>query len=601
MQTKLLLASLLLAGLSDSAAPERWTWRSPIDLVADGKSGRLFVAESGARRISILELAAGEVTSVIPLPAAPSGLALSADGERLFVTGGVAEGRLWVVDPQQGTVESQFALGHSPLAPTLSADGESLWIANRFQNALSRVDLATGRVVEWTPTVCEPIACALTPDGATLLVAGHRPSGPSTGVPVASQVAVIDAASGATRALVELPDGSTAVRDLCLSPDGRHAFVPHVLARYHHPTTQLERGWVNTNALSVIEVDPPRWITTVVLDQPELGAANPWGAVCTADGEKLVVTHAGSHCASVVDLPLLFERLAELDPEELAELPARLGFLQGVRQRVDLGCTGPRGVAVLGQRVFAAGYFSDGVACLDLSGEGPSVGSLPLGPLAPPDEERLGEILFHDAKICFQEWQSCASCHPDGRTDGLNWDLLNDGFGNPKNTKSLLLSHATPPSMVSGVRPDGESCVRAGLRHIHFALRPDEEAHALDVYLRSLEPAPSPHLVAGELSSAARQGRVWFEAVGCIECHPAPLFTDLKLHDLAHTSGLDEGRRLDTPTLVETWRTGPYLHDGRAADLRQMLLKHDPEGRHGGARDLDETQLEELLAYVLSL
>jgi cytochrome c peroxidase len=55
--------------------------------------------------------------------------------------------------------------------------------------------------------------------------------------------------------------------------------------------------------------------------------------------------------------------------------------------------------------------------------------------------ERAGqslERLFHDATIGHQSWQSCASCHPDGRAGGLNWDLLNDGIGNPKNTKSVF-------------------------------------------------------------------------------------------------------------------------------------------------------------------
>ena len=47
--------------------------------------------------------------------------------------------------------------------------------------------------------------------------------------------------------------------------------------------------------------------------------------------------------------------------------------------------------------------------------------------------EGRGNMYFHDATLGFQGWQSCASCHPnDARADGLNWDLLNDGLGNPK-------------------------------------------------------------------------------------------------------------------------------------------------------------------------
>ena len=603
MKTKPFLAVLLLSCVATPVPrvePIAWTYRSPIDLVVNEAGTRLYVAESTAQRISVFDTDDEKTSGTIPLPAAPSGLTLSADGEKLFVTGGVAEGRLWVVDFETG-LESELAVGHSPLAPVASRDGTTLWLANRFENTLSRIDLASMRVTERIPTVREPIACALTPDDATLLVASHLPAGPADADFTAARVALLDTATGETRAHVELPNGSTGLRDLCISPCGRYAFVPHILARFHHPTTQLERGWVNTNTLSLIDIAGARLVATVILDHPELGAANPWGVAVVPAEKKLVVTHAGSHCASVIDLPALLERLESLSPEELVLVPDQLNFLAGIRERVELVGTGPRGVVASGPRVFAAEYFTDSIASIDIAADRPHARSLTLGPLAPPTETRRGELLFHDATICFQQWQSCTSCHPDGRADGLNWDLLNDGLGNPKNTKSLLLAHTTPPAMVTGIRADGEAGVRAGIRHILFAVRPETDAQAIDTYLTSLAPVPSPHLVAGDLSPAARSGRGWYESAGCAHCHPSPLFTDLEPHDLAHTRGLDAGRPLDTPTLVETWRTAPYLHDGRAVDLRTMLIEHDRDQRHGGASQLEATQLDELLAYVLSL
>ena len=51
---------------------------------------------------------------------------------------------------------------------------------------------------------------------------------------------------------------------------------------------------------------------------------------------------------------------------------------------------------------------------------------------------------------------------------------------------------------------------------------------AIDEYLKSLQPVPSPHLVDGQLSPAAVRGKELFfsERVGCANCHPAPLYTD---------------------------------------------------------------------------
>jgi cytochrome c peroxidase len=211
-------------------------------------------------------------------------------------------------------------------------------------------------------------------------------------------------------------------------------------------------------------------------------------------------------------------------------------------------------------------------------------------------------MLFHDARFCFEQWQSCASCHPSGRADGLNWDLVNDGIGNPKNTKSMLLAHRTPPAMISGVRPTAETAVRAGMTHILYADVPERDTAAIDEYLKSLSPIPSPHLMNGRLTAAANRGRRLFEdsAVGCAKCHPAPLYTDLKKHKVS-PPGQHEHLAFDTPTLIEAWRTAPYSHDGRFTTVKALLV----DGRHGRSRGgvgrLPRQQIDDLVQFVLSL
>lgn len=216
--------------------------------------------------------------------------------------------------------------------------------------------------------------------------------------------------------------------------------------------------------------------------------------------------------------------------------------------------------------------------------------------------QRRGEMLFHDATICYQRWQSCSSCHPDARADGLNWDLLNDGVGNAKNTRSLLLAHATPPSMALGIRPTAQAAVRSGIEHALFQSLPESDAAAIDAYLGSLRPVPSPHLVDGRLSVSAQRGRETFHdaSVGCSKCHPGPLYTDMRKHDVHSRGDRDMSDAFDTPTLIEVWRTAPYLHDGRYATIRQLIV----DGRHGlrgRTVNLDQREIDDLVRFVLSL
>ncbi len=57
----------------------------------------------------------------------------------------------------------------------------------------------------------------------------------------------------------------------------------------------------------------------------------------------------------------------------------------------------------------------------------------------------------------------------------------------------------------------------------------------------------------------------------------------------------------DTPTLVEIWRTAPYLHDGRYTTIRELIV----DGQHGlnpsVVETLREDEIVQLVEFVLSL
>ena len=132
----------------------------------------------------------------------------------------------------------------------------------------------------------------------------------------------------------------------------------------------------------------------------------------------------------------------------------------------------------------------------------------------------------------------------------------------------------------------------------------EEIPAAMDVYLKSLKPLPSPGLVNGRLSGSARRGEKLFKdrKVGCASCHPLGLFTDLKTYDVGTRGRFDQPTdQFDTATLVEAWRTAPYLHDGSAASILEVLTTRNPRDEHGKTSHLTPQQLEDLAAYVLSL
>jgi DNA-binding beta-propeller fold protein YncE len=390
-----------------------------------------------------------------------------------------------------------------------------------------------------------------------------------------------------------------------VSRDGKHAFVTHLLGNFQMVPFRVDMGWINTNVVSIIDIERGKWMSTVGLDEFHLGCGNPWGLVVSEDGEWVCVSNAGTNELSLIQKSEVVSDYAKRTMSPMMGVwPIYPGLGETLWARFTLQGIGPRGLAARGTKIYVAEYFSDSISILDLEDlEGEPVRHLPLGPPPTLTAERRGEMLFHDATICYQRWQSCASCHPDGRQDALVWDLMNDGVANPKNTKSMLFSHRTPPAMARGVREGAEEAVRAGLSGILFVNRTEEEAAAIDAYLKSLRPVPSPRLVNGQLSPAAIRGKELYHSkrVACHRCHPAPLYTDLKAHNVGTRSVHDANERYDTPTLVEVWRTAPYLHDGRYTTLRELFV----EGKHGLERPrgepLSEQETADLVEFVSSL
>jgi len=560
------------------------------------------IGDATGPALNLIDSKTGAAQANIKLNGRPEGLAWTADGHHLFVSEAGA-GSIAEINPADGKITRRFPTGRYPGGLALAAKRGLLLAADRGLNQLDIINIENGKIIARIPVGTQPGFVAVTPDESLAIVSNLIPSTAATAPDHATEITLVDLETPAVRSAIRLPTGSTNARGIAVAPDGSMAYIAHTLGRFHLPTTQLDRGWVNTNALSIINLKSAARTATFLLDRMTEGAADPWGVAIAPDGGKLFITLSGVHQLATLDLtglPALIGPEPDAFTNDLSVL-----HRESLLHRIDLPAKGPRGIDISrdGRTLAVAGYFSQNLVVLDTETLTPT--SLLIGPESKPDLIRRGELAFHDADRCYQRWLSCATCHADARADGLNWDLLNDGIGNPKNARSMLLSHATPPVMSLGVRADMDTAIRAGFIHIQFIQPGDNEVEAVSAYLRSLQPETSPHRKPdGSLTEAAIRGEEIFhrKSVGCANCHPAPLFTNLKLKDVGTASPLDRGKtEYDVPTLVELWRTPPYLHDGRSATLREVLVEHNPDDRHGRTSQLNSSEIDDLVEYLLSL
>src|SRR5205823_11977384 len=123
-----------------------------------------------------------------------------------------------------------------------------------FDNDISMFDAQSGRVLKRIPVTREPVSAALSLDGRMLLVANALPSGRADVPVVAAEISLVDTERKQVTGAIALPNGSTGLREIRISPDGRRAAVTHVLGRFFVPSTQADRGWIETNAVSILDV-----------------------------------------------------------------------------------------------------------------------------------------------------------------------------------------------------------------------------------------------------------------------------------------------------------------------------------------------------------
>ncbi|MDR3269559.1 MAG: beta-propeller fold lactonase family protein [Tannerella sp.] len=605
MKRNILFLSGILACVLSFHTPE--IYLSPGALAVDEKAEVMYTALTTGKAIAVTDLKSGVTTARIALKQSPNHLLLTPGGATLVAACGEEKGCVEVIALPGRKEKASIPVGHTPSGMAVTPDGKYLYVANRFSNSVSVIDLPGKKVVATLPTAREPRAVYITPDGHTVAVADFLPAQAASADTVAAQITLIDVSANTVRARVMLPNGAQSVRALAGSPDGKYLYAVHLLSRYGMPITQMDRGWVNTNALSMIRTDDGAVYATVLLDDVDHGAANPAGMDTDGNGH-LFITLSGTHELMCVDMNGLHEKLNAFfsgkmtDPylHDSEDLSSSLSFAASCKQRIALNGRSPREVAFANGIVYVSSYFSPFLEAIP-AGDPAMTTVIPLGDEPAPDAVRRGALAFHDASICYQQWQSCASCHPDGRVDGLNWDQQNDGLGNPKNTKSLLYAHVTPPCMITGIRESAEQAVRNGILHTLQTNRPESLAADMDEYLRHLSPVASPYLQEYKRKDPRQKGQMLFAQIGCFRCHSGKYLTDQAKYDVGTGDGNDAGRAFDTPSLRELWRTAPYLYDGRAATLRDIFTKYNPDNKHGLTNRLNSDELDALILYLNTL
>lgn len=188
---------------------------------------------------------------------------------------------------------------------------------------------------------------------------------------------------------------------------------------------------------------------------------------------------------------------------------------------------------------------------------------------------------------------ACASCHPEGRDDGLVWDFAKDGKRRTQSLAGSILDrapyHWTGDESSLPILLDDVFAKRMSGGTLNLA-----QKAALGPWLNRIA-APAP--MATDAAAVAR-GLAIFESpgVGCVSCHNGALLTNNQRFDVG-TGGM-----FKVPSLLGVSARPPFLHNGCAATMMDRFgTCAGAPGVHGNTSTLTQDQLKDLVSYLDSL
>jgi YVTN family beta-propeller protein len=283
------------------------------DAVLNAK-GELLMTQKGTRHLDIFSADGKSLLHSFPFDEIPTGLL--PDGDKVYVTTFEKTGRLQVLSLESGRVEAAIPTGSGACHPMFGPDKKHIYVCNQFDNSVVEIDPVMRKVVRSVKVLREPKSAVFSKDGKYMFVTNFLPAQRADVDVVAACVSVIEMEGFTKVKDIQLANGSNALRGMCITPDGKYIYVSHNLGRFTVPTSQLQQGWMNTSAFSVIDVAKREFVGAVLVDEPDRGAAGIWSIAC--DDKHIFITHSGTHEVSVIDHPAMlakFESYKEIKEE----------------------------------------------------------------------------------------------------------------------------------------------------------------------------------------------------------------------------------------------------------------------------------------------
>jgi len=222
-----------------------------------------------------------------------------------------------------------------------------------------------------------------------------------------------------------------------------------------------------------------------------------------------------------------------------------------------------------------------------------------------PDNVVLGRTLFHavDQRLTRNGAIACASCHPGGGDDAITWTFAEGPRQSPPLWGGII---GTEPFHWDQAVTDIADISRATIiGRMGGTGLGRSNMEAIGAYLDTI-PAPAPRVTVGVPTASIDRGAALFASAetACATCHTGADLTDGLAHNVGSGVGFvprETMERFATPPLKGLRHSGPFMHDGGAATLRDVVDQYVMTDRMGKGSHLSPQDVDDLVAFLEAL
>lgn len=432
-----------------------------------GDGSRLYTLNSHAARLVVFDVASEAKVLEVPIGLAPVAVARRPGSEELWVVDELASS-IFVVDPASAGIVRTIRVGGLPHDLVFTPGGDRAYVTCSGVDRVDVVASATYQVVKSIQVPARDPRGITWADGHAWLVPLRSGNNTATYGEPGNPDRVVGVRVVQGGGITPLPDRDllaiktnanplndqlvlsktrtglgTTLFDVTPRPGTSELWIPNTDALNADVVGRLNfiGGKVVRSRIAVVSTQggPPAFVDLDALAPPGEECSQPTHVAFDASGSRAFVSGYGTDRIAVLDLAgssVSWAGSIELEPKQ--------SYPGGVGPRQTL-------VSPSGDTLWVYARVDNALLSIDLAALPPApfqVTASPgqtLGHDPVSDEERHGRNLFRDARLSKSQTSSCNSCHVDGHTDGLAWELSK--YLDPEGTPAGQLSY---PSDVKG-------------------------------------------------------------------------------------------------------------------------------------------------------